>query len=132
MKTLVIIPTYNERDCVSELLAAIHQHLPECDVLIVDDASPDGTAALVKEIGATDPRVSVMERSGKLGLGTAYIAGFRQALESGYECVVGMDADFSHDPRSLPALVGAMAHCDLAIGSRYVPGGSTPDWKFRR
>ncbi|MEP6822876.1 MAG: polyprenol monophosphomannose synthase [Chthoniobacterales bacterium] len=132
MKTLVIIPTYNERESIRELISAIHSHLPACDILIVDDASPDGTGRLVAEIGAADPRLNLLERRGKLGLGTAYIAGFRHALESGYECIIGMDADFSHDPAHLPQLVGALSHCDLAIGSRYVPGGSTPDWKMSR
>ena len=132
MKTLVIIPTYNERDCIGELLAAIHAHLPTGDVLIVDDASPDGTGALVREIAAADSRVSLLARPGKLGLGTAYIAGFRHALAAGYDCVIGMDADFSHDPAALSQLVGALARCDLAVGSRYVPGGSTPDWKMHR
>lgn len=132
LKTLVIIPTYNERDCIRELLAAVHSHLPECDVLVVDDASPDGTGALVEQIAAIDPRVSLRERAGKLGLGTAYIAGFRHALAADYDCVIGMDADFSHDPARLPQLVGALARCDLAVGSRYVPGGATPDWKISR
>ncbi len=132
MKTLVIIPTYNERDCIRELISAIHIHLPACDILIVDDASPDGTGAVVSEIAAVDPRLSLLPRAGKLGLGTAYVAGFRHALESGYECIIGMDADFSHDPACLPQLVAALAHCDLAIGSRYVPGGATPDWKLSR
>lgn len=132
MKTLVIVPTYNERDCIGDLIAGIHLHLPESDVLIVDDASPDGTGAQVAEIATADPRVSLFERTGKFGLGTAYIAGFRRALEAGYDLVIGMDADFSHDPASLPQLVAAAARCDLAIGSRYVPGGSTPDWKIRR
>jgi dolichol-phosphate mannosyltransferase len=132
VKTLIIIPTYNERDCIRELIAAIHTHLPEGDVLIVDDASPDGTGELVAEIAVCDSRVSLIERAGKFGLGTAYITGFRRALEAGYDLVIGMDADFSHDPASLPQLVAAAARCDLAIGSRYVPGGSTPDWKIRR
>lgn len=132
MNTLVIVPTYNERDCIRELLTSIHRHLPGCDVLVVDDASPDGTGAVVTEIAATDSRVALLERAGKLGLGTAYITGFRRALGADYDCVVGMDADFSHDPACLPKLVAALARCDLAIGSRYVPGGATPDWKISR
>lgn len=132
MKTLVIIPTFNEGDCIHQLIAAVHLHLPGCNVLIVDDASPDGTGESVREIAAVDSRVTLLGRPGKLGLGTAYIAGFRMALEADYDCVVGMDADFSHDPASLPALVAALAVCDLAIGSRYVPGGSTPDWRIHR
>lgn len=132
MKTLVIIPTYNERDCIRELITAVRTHLPAGDLLIVDDASPDGTSVLVAEIAAADPRVSLLTRAGKLGLGTAYIAGFRHALQAGYDCVIGMDADFSHDPAVLPQLVAALARCDLAVGSRYVPGGATPNWKFSR
>ncbi len=132
MKTLVIVPTYNERDCIRALIAAIRLHLPATDVLVVDDGSPDGTGAVVAEIGANDERVSVLQRAGKLGLGTAYIAGFRRALSADYDAVLGMDADFSHDPATLPRLVDALERCDLAIGSRYVPGGSTPDWKLSR
>jgi len=132
IKTLVIIPTYNERDSIAELIRAIRSHAPEADVLVVDDASPDGTGQLVRTISETDSRVGILQRSGKLGLGTAYIEGFRHALSEGYDYVVGMDADFSHDPACLPQFIAAAAHCDLVIGSRYVPGGSTPDWKIHR
>ncbi len=132
IKTLVIIPTYNERDCITQLLEAIRAAVPQADVLVIDDGSPDGTGQLVSDIGVRDPKVGVMQRGAKLGLGTAYIAGFRHALHEGYECVVGMDADFSHDPVRLPHLVAASAESDLVIGSRYVPGGSTPDWKIHR
>jgi len=131
-KTLVIIPTYNERDSIAELIRAIRSHAPEADVLVVDDASPDGTGQLVRAISETDSRVGILQRTGKLGLGTAYIEGFRHALSEGYDYVVGMDADFSHDPACLPQFIAAAAHCDLVIGSRYVPGGSTPDWKIHR
>ena len=132
IKTLVIIPTYNERDSIAELIRAIRSHAPEADVLVVDDASPDGTGQLVRAISETDSRVGILQRTGKLGLGTAYIEGFRHALSEGYDYVVGMDADFSHDPACLPQFIAAAAHCDLVIGSRYVPGGSTPDWKIHR
>ncbi len=132
IKTLVIIPTYNERDNIAELIRAIRTHTPEADVLVVDDGSPDGTGQLVRTIGETDSRVGILQRGGKLGLGTAYIEGFRHALREGYNCVVGMDADFSHDPACLPQFIAAAAQCDLVIGSRYVPGGSTPDWKIHR
>ncbi|MEP6809119.1 MAG: polyprenol monophosphomannose synthase [Chthoniobacterales bacterium] len=132
MKTLIIIPTYNERDSIRALLESIHVHLPTGDILVVDDGSPDGTGELVREIAATDARVRLLERAGKLGLGTAYLAGFRDALAAGYDYVAGMDADFSHDPAVLPQLVEAMAESDLAVGSRYVPGGSTPDWGWHR
>jgi dolichol-phosphate mannosyltransferase len=104
----------------------------EADVLIIDDGSPDGTGEFVSAMGQRDPQVSVLQRGKKLGLGTAYIAGFRQAFRDGYDCVVGMDADFSHDPACLPQLIAAAEQSDLVIGSRYVPGGSTPDWKIHR
>ncbi|HSI11036.1 MAG TPA: polyprenol monophosphomannose synthase [Chthoniobacter sp.] len=132
IKTLVLIPTYNERDSIAELIAAIRAQLPEADVLVIDDGSPDGTGPFVGDMGTRDPRVGVLQRGAKLGLGTAYIAGFRHALRDGYDCVVGMDADFSHDPACLPHLVAAAEQNDLVIGSRYVPGGSTPDWKIHR
>jgi len=132
IKTLVLIPTYNERDNIAELLEAIWAHLPEADVLVIDDGSPDGTGQFVAEMGALNPRVSVLQRGAKLGLGTAYIAGFRHALRDGYDCAVGMDADFSHDPACLPQMIAAVEQNDLVIGSRYVPGGSTPDWKIHR
>lgn len=132
IKTLVLIPTYNERDSIADLIEAIRAQVPEADVLVIDDGSPDGTGQFVGEMGVRDPRVSVLQRGAKLGLGTAYIAGFRHALRDGYDCVIGMDADFSHDPARLPALVAAAAQSDLVLGSRYVPGGSTPDWKIHR
>ena len=100
--------------------------------MVIDDGSPDGTGQLVRTIGEADSRVALLQRGHKLGLGTAYIEGVRRALRDGYDCVVGMDADFSHDPACLPQLIAAAAHCDLVIGSRYVPGGSTPDWKRHR
>lgn len=132
IKTLVLIPTYNERDNIAELIEAVRAHMPAADVLVIDDGSPDGTGQFVAEMGARNPRVSVLQRGAKLGLGTAYIAGFRHALRDGYDCAVGMDADFSHDPACLPQLVAAAEQNDLVIGSRYVPGGSTPDWKIHR
>ena len=107
-------------------------HLPEADVLIVDDSSPDGTAGIVREIGERDPHVTVWERRAKLGLGPACIDGFRQALSGGYERMIVMDADFSHEPACLSQFISAASHCDLVIGSRYVPGGSTPDWTLHR
>lgn len=132
IKTLVIIPTYNERNSIAELIRAIRTHAPDADVLVVDDGSPDGTGQLVRGIAEDDSRVGVLQRGSKLGLGTAYIEGFRCALRDGYDCAVGMDADFSHDPACLPQFIAATAHCDVVIGSRYVPGGSTPDWKIHR
>lgn len=131
-RIIIIIPTYNERENIVPLLASIRSHLPEASVLVVDDGSPDGTGTLVSQMSREDPSVAVLQRSGKLGLGTAYIEGFRLALRQGYDFIIGMDADFSHDPAYLPQFIKAAAHYDLVVGSRYVPGGSTPDWQLTR
>ncbi|MBM3888674.1 MAG: glycosyltransferase, partial [Verrucomicrobia bacterium] len=122
MKTLVIVPTYNERENLSRLVESVLAATPEAEMLIVDDNSPDGTGRLADEIAAREPRVHVMHRAGKLGLGTAYIAGFRWALERDYEAVMEMDADFSHDPRELPNFIAAAKDADVVIGSRYKQG----------
>lgn len=106
--------------------------LPSADVLIIDDASTDGTGSLVASMAASDPHVNLLTRSGKLGFGTAYVAGFRRALDHGYDLIIGMDADFSHDPECLPLLAAAASNSDVVVGSRYVPGGSTPDWRLSR
>ena len=132
MKTIIIIPTYNELENLRPLLTEIFSYAPETDVLIVDDNSPDGTGQLADEIHNENPRVSVLHRSGKLGLGTAYIAGFTYAIEHNYDAVFEMDADFSHEPRYLPDFLNAIEHADLVIGSRYVKGGSTPNWTLVR
>lgn len=133
MKTLLIIPTFNEIENLRPLLVEIFANTPEADVLIVDDHSPDGTGALADEIHNENPRVKVLHRPGKLGLGTAYIAGFKYALEHGYDAAFEMDADFSHDPHYLPDFLQAIEHADLVIGSRYIPGAGTPGWSlFRR
>ncbi len=130
-RVTVAIPTYNERENLSQIVAAVSVH--GYRVLVVDDSSPDGTGILADEIAARDPMVSVLHRTRKEGLGPAYAAGFDFALEHGAETVVEMDADFSHDPADLPRLVEAVDRgADLAIGSRYVPGGSTPDWPLHR
>jgi dolichol-phosphate mannosyltransferase len=128
----VIVPTYNEADNIGQLIPQILAH-PRCRVLVVDDGSPDGTGAVVEEIARRDSRVGLLSRPGKLGLGTAYIAGFRRALDEGAQLVVEMDADFSHDPRYLPALIEAASNdYDLVLGSRYVRGGGTTDWGLSR
>lgn len=132
IKTIVLIPTYNERDNIPPLLEAVRKNLPGADIMVIDDGSPDGTAGVVEEIGRTDPHISVLRRAAKLGLGVAYIDGYRRVLAKGYEAILCMDADFSHDPAVLPKIVEALAGSDLVIGSRYIPGGSTPDWKFSR
>jgi dolichol-phosphate mannosyltransferase len=130
-RCLVVIPTYNEKDNVAAIARDARAYL-DADVLIVDDASPDGTGALADALAAADPRVHVLHRGGKQGLGTAYLAGFAYAAEHGFEKVFEMDADFSHPPWDLPRLAWAGLGSDLAIGSRYVPGGSTVGWDAKR
>ena len=131
LRVLVIIPTYNERENLEEIVAAVRAL--HYDVLIVDDASPDGTGAVANGLAATDPGVRVLHRSHKQGLGPAYAHGFAVGLDLGAEVLCEMDADFSHDPADLPLLVDAVrAGADLAIGSRYVEGGSTEGWPWHR
>jgi dolichol-phosphate mannosyltransferase len=125
MEVQVVIPTYNERENLQLLVEAILALPVALGVVIVDDNSPDGTGAIADALAVRSANVTVVHRSGKLGLGTAHVAGIRQALASGARLVVTMDADFSHHPRSVPALVGAMDEADVCIGSRYVPGGGT-------
>ena len=136
VRPVILLPTYNERDNLEAILEAIHQARPDFDVLVIDDASPDGTGELADALAAADERVQVLHRSGKQGLGKAYVAGFEWALASsrGYTHVFEMDADFSHDPRYLGALLRACTEggADLAIGSRYVPGGGTRGWPWHR
>lgn len=129
---LIVAPTYDERDNLPRLVAAIHAAVPGAHVLVVDDASPDGTGALADELAGVDDRVHVLHRAGKLGLGTAYLDGFRWGLERGYPLLCQMDADGSHQPRHLPAMLAAAEHADVVLGSRYVPGGGTRDWPRRR
>jgi dolichol-phosphate mannosyltransferase len=131
-QVLVALATYNERDNLSPLVREIRTVLPEAHVLITDDNSPDGTGKLGDELAAADPHVHVQHRSGKLGLGTAIIAGMRYAMEHAYDHVISMDADYSHHPRYLPALVAGMQRHDVMIGSRYVPGGGTVNWPLSR
>jgi len=129
---LIIIPTYNEHDNITALLQSIFAVVPHINVLIIDDNSPDGTGQIVDQISAQDRRVRVLHRSGKLGLGTAYIQGFQIALAHGFDLIFEMDADFSHDPSYLPTFIEAAQSADLVIGSRYIPGGSTPNWSLLR
>ena len=132
-EALIIIPTYNERENLKSLCDQVLTALPSADLLIVDDNSPDGTGQLADQMATENPRINVLHRSGKLGLGTAYIAGFRFALAKGYEFVFEMDADFSHDPVYLPALLGAAKDgAGVVIGSRRVPGGGTENWGLSR
>ena len=131
-KPLVAIPTYNEAENLEAIVTAVYDALPQTAVLIIDDASPDGTGRLADDLAARYPSLQVLHRPGKQGLGTAYVAGFHYALERDFDCVFEMDADFSHDPQYLPALLAATDDADLVIGSRYVPGGQTPDWGLSR
>src|SRR5215213_5625184 len=132
MKALVVIPTYNEAESVVGVVDQVLAADARVDVLIVDDGSPDGTAGLVAERAVGEPRVHLLERSEKRGLGEAYRAGFAWGLERDYDALVEMDADLSHPPARLPALLDGLAEADLVIGSRYVPGGRTVNWSRLR
>ncbi len=133
MRATVVVPTYNEAANIDTLIRAIRRVLPTALVLVVDDASPDGTADMAEELGKELGQVEVFRRPTKAGLGAAYRAGLRHAISSGAEICVQMDADLSHDPDVLPALVAIVEYgADLAVGSRYVPGGITLDWPRRR
>lgn len=133
MRTLVVIPTYNEAENVLDVIERVRVAVPAAEVLVVDDNSPDGTAALVEEVAARDPQVHVLCRPGKAGLGSAYRSGFAWGQDAGFEVMVEMDADLSHDPAALPSLLDHLERgADLVIGSRYVPGGSIPDWAWHR
>ena len=132
LKTLVVVPTYNERENIQPLCDAILSQGRGVQVLVVDDNSPDGTADVARQLGARTGRVHLLSRPGKLGLGTATIAGYRWALARDYERVVTIDADFSHPPEAIPAMLQASLHSDVVIGSRYVPGGGHKDWPRRR
>lgn len=134
MRTLVITPTYDERDNLVPFLDGLLAAVPSAEVLVVDDASPDGTGAVADAYAERDPRVSVLHRAGKLGLGSAYVEGFRRALAGGYDAVCEMDADGSHDPKHLPAMLDAIAdgRADLVLGSRNVSGGGVVGWGLGR
>ncbi|MDH3706771.1 MAG: polyprenol monophosphomannose synthase [Acidimicrobiia bacterium] len=133
MRTLVVLPTYQEADNIETVLRGIREHVPDAAVLVVDDGSPDGTADLAETIGAELGDVDVMRRDGKQGLGSAYRAGFAHGLRQGYEVLVEMDSDLSHSPAALPWLLAPVADgAALAVGSRYVPGGSIPNWSLHR
>jgi len=129
---LVIIPTYNERDNVERIVGRVRAAVPEAHVLVADDNSPDGTGVIADGMADADPSVHVLHRMGKEGLGAAYLAGFAWGLERGYEVLVEMDADGSHKPEQLPALLDALRDADLVLGSRYVPGGSVVNWPKSR
>jgi dolichol-phosphate mannosyltransferase len=130
--TLVLSPTYNERDNVRPLAEGVLAACPETHILFLDDASPDGTGAVIDEMAARDPRILVLHRAGKQGLGRAYLAGFAWALEHGYERIVTMDADLSHQPSALPALLDGLDRADVVVGSRYIGGIRVMNWPLSR
>ena len=129
---LITLCTYNECENLPKLIPEIHAVAPDADVLVIDDNSPDGTGELVDEMSRTDPRIHCLHRAGKLGLGTATVAGFEYGVAHGYSQLINMDADFSHHPRYLPELRAGMSEADVTIGSRYVPGGGVVGWNWVR
>jgi dolichol-phosphate mannosyltransferase len=128
----VLIPTYNERENLPLIVSRLRAAVPEADVLVLDDNSPDGTGAVADQLAADDDQVRVLHRERKEGLGAAYLAGFAWALEQGYDAIVEMDADGSHRPEQLRSLLDALADADVALGSRWVPGGSVVNWPLHR
>jgi dolichol-phosphate mannosyltransferase len=132
MKTIIVIPTYNEKENIIRIIPEIKKRFRKAHVLVVDDKSPDGTAAVVKAMAKKDRSIKLIERSGKYGLGTAYVEGFKYALERGYDHIFEMDADYSHDPKYLPDFVKAMKSSDIVVGSRYVNGVSVINWPLQR
>ena len=131
-RSLVIIPTYNEREALPVQVAAVREAAPDVDILVADDNSPDGTGAWADAAAAADPQVHVLHRPGKAGLGAAYLEGFAWGLDQGYDVIVEMDADGSHRAVDLPRLLAKVGEGDLVIGSRWVPGGSVVNWPWRR
>lgn len=131
-KSLVVIPTYNEKDNVEKIATAVLEVEPSLEILIVDDNSPDGTGQMADEMAHKDSRISVLHRKEKSGLGSAYIAGFKYALEREYDHIFEMDADFSHDPKSLPHFLEKIETYDLVLGSRYIKGVNVVNWPMSR
>lgn len=129
---LVIIPTYNESESLPGVISRVRDSVPDADVLVADDNSPDGTGTLADELAASDPHIHVLHRPGKEGLGRAYLAGFGWGLERGYDVLVEMDADGSHRPEELPRLLAQIPHSDVVLGSRWIPGGSVVNWPLSR
>lgn len=133
MKTIIVIPTYNEAENIQKLISAIFNlQINDLSILVIDDSSPDGTAAIVKEMLQNDSRIHLIERDGKLGLGTAYVRGFKYALENGFDYIMEMDADFSHDPKEIVIFLEQIQHYDLVIGSRYIVGVNVVNWPLSR
>ena len=131
-KTLIIIPTFNEIENIGNMIKEISSIDQPIDILVVDDNSPDGTGAHIKDLQKTFSNLHLLEREGKLGLGTAYVAGFKFALQNGYEFIFEMDADFSHDPKEIPKFLTVIEDADLVIGSRYITGVNVVNWPLRR
>ena len=132
-RSILVLPTFNERENIEKFLSRVRETNPGLSIVVVDDLSPDGTGAIVEQLSNTDSLLSVIHRSGKKGLGAAYLAGFARALERGFDNIVTMDADFSHDPAVIPSLLGALENDSaVAIGSRYIPGGSIVGWPLHR
>jgi dolichol-phosphate mannosyltransferase len=131
-KALVIVPTYNEADNIEKLVEEVLKQSPILEMLIVDDNSPDGTAGIVQRIQKANPKVHLLQRPCKMGLGTAYVAGFKYVIDHGYDYAFEMDADFSHNPEKLPVMLETMNECDLVIGSRYISGVNVVNWPLKR
>ena len=131
-RVAVIIPTYNEADNIRPMTVRVRSTIPGADLFIVDDNSPDGTGSIVDELAAADRRIRVLHRRGKAGLGTAYLAGFAMALDQGYDAIVEIDADCSHQPEELPKMLTALTAADMVLGSRWVPGGKVLNWPKSR
>jgi dolichol-phosphate mannosyltransferase len=131
-RVVIVMPTYNERQNLEIIVSRVREAVPDADLLVVDDNSPDGTGDLADKLAEKDPRVHVMHRTEKAGLGRAYVAGFTWALDGGYDLIVEMDADGSHRPEDLPRLLATSATADAVIGSRYVPGGTVVNWPRSR
>jgi len=132
MKALLIIPTYNEITNIKNVITASLAQSPDLNILVIDDNSPDGTAKVVKELLEKEPRINLIERPKKLGLGSAYVQGFKYALKDDFDYILGMDADFSHNPADIPRLLAAAKKYDVVIGSRYCQGVNIINWPFRR
>ena len=131
-KTIIVVPTYNEKGNIEVIYQKIFKATSSCDLLVVDDNSPDGTGKIADQIAKKDHRVFVLHRPGKMGLGSAYVHGMRTALQKGYQNIIAMDADISHDPSNLPRMLEQIKTHDLVIGSRYVKDGGMVNWNARR
>ncbi|KPK71336.1 dolichyl-phosphate beta-D-mannosyltransferase [candidate division TA06 bacterium SM1_40] len=132
MRTLVVVPTYNEKENIERIIEEVLATNPEVEILVVDDNSPDGTGEIIDRRSEQEPRVHVLHREGKLGLGSAYVAGFKYAIREGYDAVFEMDADFSHDPKVIPEFLKKLVDYDLVLGSRYLDGVSVINWPMSR